>query len=114
MAAQSENIKPAKQCLNMADLRAEIDSLDRQLVTFLAMRQRYIERAAEIKARRHEIRDESRIADVLTKVTAAAEQAGLNTDIARAVWRELMERSIALEMEAFDKRNRKSENRFSD
>ena len=114
MAVQDQKIKLPEQCHNMAELRAEIDSLDHKLVTLLAMRQRYIERAAEIKARRHEIRDESRIADVLTKVTAAAEQAGLNTDIARAVWRELMERSIALEMEAFDKRNRKSENRFSD
>ena len=104
-----DQIKQADQCLNMADLRAEIDRLDRSLVKLLSERQRYIERAAEIKARRQEIRDEARIADVLAKVTAAAESAGLNTDIARAVWRELMERSIALEMEAFEKHNRLSD-----
>jgi len=39
-------------------------------------------------------------------VTAAAAPAGLNVDIARAVWRELMEGSIALEMEAFEKLQR--------
>ena len=114
MSVQDQKIKPAEQCHNMAELRAEIDSLDRKLVTLLALRQRYIERAAEIKARRQEIRDEGRIADVLAKVTAAAEPAGLNTDIARAVWRELMEGSITLEMEEFEKRNRKSGNRLSD
>jgi isochorismate pyruvate lyase len=114
MDVQNQKIKPAEQCHSMTELRSEIDSLDRKLVTLLALRQRYIERAAEIKAHRQEIHDEARIADVLAKVTVAAEQAGLNTTIARAVWRELMERSIALEMEAFEKRNRKSGNQHSD
>jgi isochorismate pyruvate lyase len=109
MDVQDQTIKPAEQCHDMAELRAEIDSLDRKLVTLLALRQRYIERAAKIKARRQEIRDEARIADVLAKVTAAAEPAGLNPDIARAVWRELMEGSIALEMDEFEKRNRLSD-----
>jgi isochorismate pyruvate lyase len=114
MVAQKEEIKLPNQCVDMIDLRAEIDRLDRALVALLAERQGYIERAAEIKGRRNEIRDEARIADVLVKVTAAAEKAGLSPEIARAVWRELMERSIALEMEKFEERNRKSGNRFSD
>ena len=86
----------------MAELRVEIDRLDQRLVELLSQRQRYIERAAEIKAYRHEIRDEARIADVLAKVMAAAKQAGLSTEIAAAVWRELMERSIALEMARYE------------
>jgi isochorismate pyruvate lyase len=86
----------------MEDVRAQIDRLDRSLVGLLSERQRYIERAAEIKPRRSDIRDEARIADVLAKVTAAAEQAGLDAGLARAVWRELMERSIAIEFAAFD------------
>ena len=86
----------------MAQLRAEIDRLDQKLVELLSQRQRYIERAAEIKAYRHEIRDEARIADVLEKVTAAAQSAGLSPELAQAVWRELMERSIALEMARYE------------
>jgi isochorismate pyruvate lyase len=86
----------------MAELRLEIDRLDQNLVELLSQRQRYIERAAEIKAYRHEIRDEARIEDVLEKVTAAAKRAGLSPEIARAVWRELMERSIALEMARYE------------
>lgn len=106
MAVQDQKIKQPDQCLNMVELRAEIDRLDAKLVHLLSERQRYIERAAEIKACRHEIRDEARIADVLVKVTAAAQRAGLSTAIAQAVWRELMERSIALEMEKFESRQR--------
>ena len=86
----------------MADLRTEIDRLDQTLVELLSQRQRYIERAAEIKAHRHQIRDEARITDVLAKVVAGAKQAGLNPEIAEAVWRELVERSIALEMARYE------------
>jgi isochorismate pyruvate lyase len=97
---------PPDQCINMSDVRREIDRLDCTLVTLLSERQRYIERAAEIKGRQSEIRDEARIADVLAKVTDAAERVGLSPDIAQAVWRTLMERSIALEMERFEARKR--------
>lgn len=98
--------KPAEQCLNMAELRQEIDLLDQKLVELLSQRQRYIERAAEIKAHREQIRDEARIADVLEKVTLGAEKAGLKPEIAQRVWRELMEGSIALEMDCYEARQR--------
>lgn len=99
--------KSAEQCLTMAELRAEIDRLDKALVELLSQRQRYIERAAEIKAHRHQIRDEARIADVLEKVTKAAAKSGLKPEIAQRVWRELMESSIALELDCYDARRTK-------
>jgi isochorismate pyruvate lyase len=106
MALPQPDPKPKRpdQCPAMADVRAEIDRLDRALVRLLAERQGYIERAAEIKARRDEIRDEARIGDVLVKVAAAAQAAGLDGAIAEAVWRTLMEHSIALELSKFDQR----------
>lgn len=102
MTGQHLRIREASQCLNMADLRAEIDRLDRSLVRLLSERQRYIERAAEIKSRRSDIRDQARVEDVLSKVSAEAERAGLSAGIARAVWTALMERSIELEFACFD------------
>jgi isochorismate pyruvate lyase len=105
MESQDLKIKTPDQCLSMTDLRVEIDRLDRKLVGLLSERQRYIERAAEIKSHRRDIRDEGRIADILTKISAEARKAGLNPDLARAVWRELIERSIALEMGRFEDRS---------
>lgn len=102
MTVQDQKIKSAEQCLTMFELRAAIDRVDLALVTLLSQRQRYIERAAEIKAHAREIRDEARIADVLAKVTQAAAAAGLDVEIAGAVWRTLMERSIALERNKFE------------
>lgn len=101
-------IRKAEQCLSMEDVRAEIDRLDQALVGLLSERQRYIERAAEIKSNREAVRDEARIADVLAKVTAGAKGAGLSPEIAQAVWRTLMERSIALEFAEYDARHQRA------
>jgi isochorismate pyruvate lyase len=88
----------------MAELRIQIDRLDRTLVRLLAERQAYIERAAEIKASRSAVRDEARIEDVVAKVLAEAEKVGLAAEIAEPVWRLLVERCIALEFMAYDAR----------
>lgn len=93
---------PPEECRTMAELRREIDRLDRALVAMIAQRQRYIERAAVIKTERSRVRDEDRIADVVAKVLAEAKRVGLSAAIAEPVWRELMERSIAHEFEKFD------------
>ena len=94
--------RPPGQCSSMNEVRYEIDRLDRVLVRLLSERQRYIERAAEIKLNRTSVRDETRIEDVIAKVLAEAGRTGLSADIAEAVWRTLMERSIAHEFGAFD------------
>ena len=91
-----------EQCRDMAELRAEIDRLDRELVAMLAERQRYIERAEEIKQDRNVVRDEARIEDVVAKVLIAARKAGLDPKIAEPVWRTLIERCIAHEFNRFD------------
>jgi isochorismate pyruvate lyase len=94
--------KAPEHCRNMAELRMEIDRLDRELVAMLAERQRYIERAAEIKQDRNAVRDEARIEDVVAKVLSAARKAGLDPRIAEPVWRTLIERCIAHEFVRFD------------
>lgn len=86
----------------MAEVRREIDRIDRALVGLLAERQTYIERAALIKADRDTVRDQARIEDVVAKVVAAARLAGLDPAIAESVWRMLIERSIAHEFAHFD------------
>ncbi|HEY5346940.1 MAG TPA: chorismate mutase [Rhizomicrobium sp.] len=91
-----------EDCHSMADLRRAIDALDAELVSLLARRQRYIERAAQIKADRAAVRDEARVEEVVAKVLARAREKNLNPEIAEAVWRALIEASIAHEFAAFD------------
>ena len=89
----------------MADVRREIDRVDRALVRLLAERLTYIERAGHIKKDRAVVRDEARIADVLAKVKAACEREGFPSEIAEPVWRALMEGCIAHEFDVFDELN---------
>ena len=86
----------------MAELRAAIDALDARLVAMLAVRQTYIERAAVLKSERGTVRDTPRVEQVVRNVVAEAKRKGLSPAIAEAVWRSLIEASIAHEYKAFD------------
>ena len=90
-------------CETMLDVRKGVDALDRALVLMLAERQRYMDAAARIKSERHTVLDTARIEDVVTKVKAAAREAGLSEEIAEPVWRLLIDRCIAHEFAAYDR-----------
>ncbi len=90
---------PAAECESMAEVRDEIDRLDRILVKLIAERQGYIEAAARIKPRADEVRLPWRIEDVVAKVLAEADKQGLSKRIAEPVWRELIDRCIEHEHE---------------
>lgn len=87
-----------EDCMTMAELRAEIDRLDKELVDLLARRATYIDRAAEIKETiglpaRIEARVEEVVANVLTHVA----KTDLPADLIESFWRGLIEWSIARE-----------------
>lgn len=92
-----------KHCESMAEVREEIDALDRGIVALLADRLHYIEEAARIKRSRDQVRDEARIADVLKKVEAEARRIGANAGVLVQTYRTLIEASIAYELEQFDR-----------
>jgi isochorismate pyruvate lyase len=92
-----------KHCESMAEVREEIDALDRGIVGLLADRLHYIEEAARIKRSRDQVRDEARIADVLRKVEAEARRIGANAGVLVQTYRTLIEASIAYELEQFDR-----------
>ena len=94
--------KAPEDCATMIDVRQGVDALDRALVTLLAERQRYMDAAARIKSERHTVLDTARIEDVVTKVKAAARDAGLSEEIAEPVWRLLIDRCIAYEFGVWD------------
>ena len=98
----TKTVPTAEDCRTMADVREGIDALDRELVALLRRRLCYIAAAARIKPDRNLVRDEARIEDVVAKVKAAARTAGLPEVLAEAVWRRLIDESIAYELQAWD------------
>ncbi len=97
-----ERVAPA-DCSTMAEVRQGVDALDRLLVTIVAERQGYMDAAARIKADRSVVHDRARIEDVVTKVKAAARDAGLSEAIAEPVWRTMIDRCIAYEFSVWDR-----------
>ncbi len=102
-AAKQKPLAP-EDCVTMADVRAGVDALDRELVALIAVRQRFMDAAARIKPHRNQVRDLTRVEAVIANVRAAAREAGLSEAIAEPVWRRLVERCIAYEFEIFDQR----------
>ncbi|MGV8996817.1 MAG: chorismate mutase [Parvibaculaceae bacterium] len=96
------------KCHTMAEVRSEIDRIDRALVALLAERLTYIDQAGHIKGERSAVRDEPRIEDVVAKVVAEGETAGLPRRIAEPLWRLLIEKSIEHEFTVFDDKTKKS------
>ena len=91
-------MKPPAQIASMAELRAEIDALDAQLVASLASRARLIDRAAELKpAEGMPALVPARVAAVLAHVRAQALAQALDPALAEALWRQIIDWSIARE-----------------
>ena len=88
----------------MAQVRAGVDQVDRELVAALARRFAYMDAAARIKPSREAVRDEARKAQVIANVRALARDAGLPEESLAALWDRLVEASIAYEFEAYDRR----------
>lgn len=88
----------------MAEVRAGVDSVDREMVALLGLRFGYMRAAARIKPERAMVRDEARKAQVVDNVTLHAAMEGFPPKIAAVLWDQLVEASIAYELDAFDSR----------
>lgn len=85
----------------MAEIRADIDRLDRELVALLAQRAGCIDRAVAVKRReRLPARIDARVEEVVANAHAEAAAAGLDPALAEALWRHIVEWSIAREERA--------------
>ncbi|WP_235976454.1 chorismate mutase [Sandaracinobacteroides hominis] len=87
----------------MADVREGVDSVDRDLVALLAERFRYMDAAARIKPARGHVRDETRKAQVIANAGREAARLGLDAKIVELLWDQLVEASIAHELEEWDR-----------
>ena len=92
----------APDCSTMAEVRAGVDQVDRELVALLARRFAYMDAAARIKADRTAVRDEARKAQVIANVRLAARDAGLPDAVIAALWDQLVEASISYEFDRYD------------
>ncbi|MBX9731889.1 MAG: chorismate mutase [Sphingomonas sp.] len=100
----TDTILDGPDCMTMAEVRAGVDQVDRDLIALLARRFAYMAAAARIKPTRDKVRDEARKALVIANARAEAAKLGLPDAAIAALWDDLVEASIAYELDLFDKR----------
>ena len=103
LARVEKTILAPHDCSTMAEVRAGVDQLDRELVGLLARRFAYMRAAARIKPDRSAVRDEERKAAVIAAASAAAHAAGLPASDIAVLWDHLVEASIAYELEEWER-----------
>jgi isochorismate pyruvate lyase len=94
--------KPA-DCSTMKEVRTGVDKLDEEIVALLAERFSYMDAAARIKSDRQQVRDEPRKAEVIANVRRLALRSGAPMAAIGDVYDLLVERSIAYELECFER-----------
>jgi isochorismate pyruvate lyase len=91
-------MKTPDQCENMVDIRAEIDRLDRQVVTLLGQRFAYVKAASKFKSSETSVKAPERFQAMLEQRRVWAEEEGLNADAIEKMYRDLVSHFIDEEM----------------
>ncbi|MBY0410161.1 MAG: chorismate mutase [Burkholderiaceae bacterium] len=95
--ATAPAIDGVQPCTTMQDVRRCIDALDDVLVPLLVQRTGYMTQAARIKKSNDQVRDEARIENIVGRVRECAAAQGGQPDVIEAMYRAIMEASIAYE-----------------
>lgn len=90
-------MKAVEVCRSLAEVRANIDRIDCQIVDLLTERVGYVKQAPRFKNSADEVRIEERIEEVVSNVVAQARQTGVCPKLVERVYRELIEAHIDLE-----------------
>lgn len=92
-----------EDCTTMSEVRAGVDATDRALMALLDRRFGYMRAAARIKTDRNAVRDEARKTEVIVNARRDAQQRGLPAAALAEIWNDLVEASIAYEMDNWDR-----------
>jgi isochorismate pyruvate lyase len=100
------NIIAPENCQTMVDVRSGVDAIDAALLKLLVTRFGYMNAAARIKTERGAVRDEVRKAQIIQSIRSSAEKQGMPADALAAMWDDLIEASIAYELDIWDQKRR--------
>lgn len=88
-------------CKTLAEVRSNIDRLDREIVRLMAERGRYVHEAARFKANPAQVEAPERAEAVVKKAMSLAEQDGLSPKVAEAAYRAMVRAFIDYEQGIF-------------
>ena len=90
-----------ENCLDMADIRFEIDALDRDIIILLGKRFKYVTAASKFKTSEASVRAPHRFEAMLEQRRSWAAVEGLSPDAIEKMYRDLVNHFIHEEMAAW-------------
>ncbi|HEX2740848.1 MAG TPA: isochorismate lyase [Rubrobacter sp.] len=92
-------MKQPEDCESIEDVRRAIDALDREVISLIDRRARYVEAAASFKTGERSVRAPERQQAMLADRRLWAEEAGLDPDVIEEIYRTLVSYFVDREMQ---------------
>jgi isochorismate pyruvate lyase len=99
-------MKQPQDCQNIQDIRAAIDSLDRDIISKFARRFEYVKAAAKFKQSSEDVRASDRFQAMLQQRRIWAEENNLNPDIIEQLYKDLVTYFIQEELQHWQQLDR--------
>lgn len=94
-------MKQPEECGSIAEIRAEIDRIDRGVIAALGERFGYVKAAAKFKTNQAEVAAPERLAAMMEQRRSWAAEAGLDPDVVERLYRDLVSYFVAQEQKHF-------------
>lgn len=98
-------MKSPEECENMAEIRSEIDALDRQVISLLGQRFAYVKAATKFKTDETSVKAPERFQTMLQERRIWAEAEGLSPDVIEKLYRDLVTHFIEEELNQWKTRH---------
>jgi isochorismate pyruvate lyase len=96
-------VKRPEDCKNIEEIRRAIDALDREVISLIRRRARYVEAAASFKTSERDVRAPERQKAMLAERRRWAGENGLDPDVIEEVYRTLISHFVDREMQRWRK-----------
>lgn len=96
-------MKEPIDCANMQEIRAEIDSIDRNIISLIGKRYQYVKAAAKFKTSETSVKAPERFKAMLIERRAWAELEGLSPDMVEKLYSDMVNYFISEELKLFKK-----------
>ena len=99
---------PPEECQSLEEIREGMDALDRQIIAILVRRVAYVKAAAKFKTTAASVAAPDRVQKVLDTRRAWAEEAGLDGDVVRGLYRDIVTYCVGEEKKHWEKSQQES------
>jgi isochorismate pyruvate lyase len=94
---------PPEECQSLEEIREGMDALDRQIIAILVRRVAYVKAAAKFKTSAASVAAPDRVQKVLDTRRIWAEEAGLDGDVVRALYRDIVTYCVGEEKKQWER-----------